>query len=71
MTYTITLIAIVFLACFGGYCWGKEDRQEEDNEIYAKAYNDAAQLFRSSLVRLNGKIRGLEEENDRLKNGGN
>lgn len=70
MLYTLIIFGTVILAAFGGYCWGNEDNQDKENEIYTKAYNDAAQLFRSSLVRLNAKIRDLEEENDRLKAGG-
>lgn len=70
MFYTLIIFGVVILAAFGGYCWGSEDSQEKENEIYAKAYSDAAALFRSSLVRLNTKIKELEEENDRLKGGG-
>lgn len=64
-------IIIMILSCgfcaAVGYFWGTADQQEEADASYMDAFDDVVIIFRSSLVRLNARIKELEDENDMLR----
>lgn len=57
----IVFVAAVFVAL--GYKWGSLDAADKE---YMRGMEDAGELYQSSLVRLNGQIRDLEQENEML-----
>lgn len=67
MTTIITAIFLLVIVASFAFKWGYSDGEEKG---YEEGLDDGAQLFRSSLARLNQRISDLEKENEGLKSSG-